>query len=217
MRMALLGPPGSGKGTQATRICETFGLVHLSSGDILRTEKMAGTSAGVKVRDFIDNGLLVPDDLMLQIMRNKILSLKDVGFVLDGFPRTLPQAQALNLMLFEIHCPLNLVLNFVVNPQALSMRFAGRRICPVCLTVYHVTSNPPQVPGICDNDGFSLITREDDLPEVVEKRIAMYQETMAPVIAFYAQLGNFKTVDTTGSVEDVTALVQDKIRRHFEE
>ena len=155
MRMALLGPPGSGKGTQATRICETFGLVHLSSGDILRTEKMAGTAAGLKVRDFIDNGLLVPDDLMLQIMREKILSLKDVGFVLDGFPRTLPQALALNLMLFEIHCPLNLVLNFVVNPKALAMRFAGRRICPVCLSVYHVTSNPPMVPGICDNEGFS--------------------------------------------------------------
>jgi adenylate kinase len=217
MRMALLGPPGSGKGTQATRICETFGLVHLSSGDILRTEKMAGTPAGFKIRDFIDNGLLVPDDLMLQVMRSKIISLKDVGFVLDGFPRTLPQAQTLNQMLFELNCPLNLVLNFVVNPKALAMRFAGRRICPVCLTVYHVTGNPPQVAGVCDNDGETLITREDDLPEVVEKRIGTYQETMAPVIAFYAQLGNFKTVDTTGSVEEVTKLVLDKIRRHFDE
>jgi len=216
MRMALLGPPGSGKGTQATRICDTFGLVHLSSGDILRTEKMSGTAAGQKVRDFIDNGLLVPDELMLQIMRSKILSL-DAGFVLDGFPRTLPQAQALNVMLFELHRPLNLVLNFVVNPQALSMRFAGRRICPVCLSVYHVTGNPPQVAGICDNDGVALITREDDLPEVVEKRIGMYQETMAPVIAFYAQLGNFKTVDTTASVDEVTKTVLDKIRRHFDE
>jgi len=216
MRLALLGPPGSGKGTQAQRICEAFDLVHLASGDILRAEKATGSPIGKKIRDFIDNGLLVPDDLMIELMMQKILSLKQ-GFVLDGFPRTLPQAQALNRALFEHDRPLMLVLNFVVNPKVLSRRFEGRRVCPVCLTVYHIDSLPPQVEGICDNDGAKLIIREDDRPQVVQKRIATYQETMAPLIAYYAQLGNFKTVDTSANIDEVTKMVLDKIRRHFED
>ncbi|HVS69889.1 MAG TPA: adenylate kinase [Phycisphaerae bacterium] len=216
MRIALLGPPGSGKGTQAQRICENFGLTHLASGDILRAEKASGSEMGRKIRDFIDNGLLVPDDLMIELMKQKILGLK-TGFVLDGFPRTLPQAQSLNRMLFDVDRPLMLVLNFVVNPKILSRRFEGRRICPVCLSVYHIDSKPPLSPGICDLDGAELIIREDDKPEVVHKRIATYQETMAPLIAYYAQLGNFKTVDTSGTVDEVTTLVLEKIRRHFED
>ena len=216
MRLALLGPPGSGKGTQAQRICEAFDIVHLASGDILRAEKASRSDIGRKIRDFIDNGLLVPDDLMIELMMQKILALKK-GFVLDGFPRTLPQAQALNRALFEHDRPLMLVLNFVVNPRVLSRRFEGRRVCPVCLTVYHVDSLPPAVEGICDHDGAKLIVREDDRPEVVQKRIATYQETMAPLIAYYAQLGNFKTIDTSANIDEVTTLVIDKIRRHFED
>ena len=153
---------------------------------------------------------------MIELMKQKILALKK-GFVLDGFPRTLPQAQSLNRMLFELDRPLMLVLNFVVNPKVLSRRFEGRRVCPVCLTVYHIDSAPPQVEGICDHEGAKLIIREDDRPEVVQKRIATYQETMAPLIAYYAQLGNFKTIDTSGSIEEVTKMVLDKIRRHFED
>ena len=160
--------------------------------------------------------MLVPDDLMIELMKQKILSLKK-GFVLDGFPRTLPQAQTLNRMLFELNRPLMLVLNFVVNPKVLARRFEGRRVCPECLTVYHIDSKPPQAAGICDLDGSALIVREDDRPEVVQKRIATYQETMAPLIAYYAQLGNFKTVDTSGTIEDASKLVLDKIRRHFED
>jgi len=216
MRIALLGPPGSGKGTQAKRICEAFDLEHLSSGDILRQEKAAGTPLGMKAKEFIDNGLLVPDDLMVQIMREKITQLQR-GFVLDGFPRTLPQAQALNRMLFDLDRPLQLVLNFVVNFKVLRARFEGRRVCPVCLSVYHVDSNPPAQAGICDFDGAQLIVREDDRPEVVEKRIVTYQETMAPLIAYYAQLGNFKTIDSTPPISEVTQIVLDKIRRHFDD
>jgi adenylate kinase len=216
MRLALLGPPGSGKGTQAQRICQAFDLVHLASGDILRAEKSAGTPLGKQIRDFIDNGLLVPDGLMVELMKQKILGLKK-GFVLDGFPRTLPQAQTLNRMLFELDRPLELILNFVVNPEVLARRFEGRRICPTCLAVYHIDSLPPHTPGICDNDSSKLIIREDDKPEVVQKRITTYQETMAPLIAYYAQLGNFKTVDTSGSINEVTKAVLEKIRRHFED
>src|SRR5690349_16332387 len=216
MRLALLGPPGSGKGTQAQRICQAFDLIHLASGDILRAEKSAGTTLGKKIRDFIDNGLLVPDDLMVELMKQKILCLKS-GFVLDGFPRTLPQAQTLNRMLFELDRPLELILNFVVNPQVLARRFEGRRVCPVCLAVYHIDSLPPHTAGVCDNEGAKLVIRDDDKPEVVQKRIGTYQETMAPLIAYYAQLGNFKTVDTSASIDDVTKMVLDKIRRHFDD
>jgi adenylate kinase len=216
MRIALLGPPGSGKGTQAAHICESFDLVHLASGDILRAEKASGSPLGQKIREFIDNGMLVPDDLMLDLIKDKITHLPR-GFVLDGFPRTLPQAKALNTMLFDMDRPLNLILNFVVNPKILARRFEGRRVCPVCLTVYHLDAKPPLEAGICDNDGTKLIIREDDKPEVVAKRIATYQETMAPLIAYYAQLGNFKTLDASGPISDVSHQVIDKIRRHFED
>jgi adenylate kinase len=120
-------------------------------------------------------------------------------------------------MLFDVDRPLMLVLNFVVNPRVLARRFEGRRVCPVCLTVYHIDSAPPATEGICDLEGARLIVREDDRPEVVQKRIATYQETMAPLIAYYAQLGNFKTVDTSASIDEVTTMVLDKIRRHFED
>ena len=113
--------------------------------------------------------------------------------------------------------PLNLVLNFVVNPKVLARRFEGRRVCPVCLTVYHLDAKPPQTPGVCDNEGAALIIRDDDKPEVVAKRIATYQETMAPLIAYYAQLGNFKTLDASGPISEVSQNVLDKIRRHFED
>jgi adenylate kinase len=216
MRIALLGPPGSGKGTQAQRICETFDLTHLASGDMLRSEKASGSALGTQVRDFIDNGRLVPDELMVDLMKAKIVSL-DKGFVLDGFPRTLPQAQALDRMLAELNRPLGLVLNFVVDPQVLARRFEGRRVCPVCQSVYHLDSRPPRVAGKCDNEGADLVIRADDRPEVVQKRIATYEETVAPLIAYYAQLGNVETVDTSGTIEEVTQMVLDVVRRHCED
>ena len=216
MRIALLGPPGAGKGTQAARICHEFNLVHLSSGDLLRGEKMTGSALGLRIRDFIDNGLLVPDELMIRLMEKKILSL-DHCFILDGFPRTLPQAQTLRTMLQKAHRSLGLVLNFVVDPAVLARRFEGRRICPVCLAVYHLDSMPPMVSGRCDHDDAQLIIREDDMPDVVRTRISTYQESMAPLVSFYAQQGDFKTIDATGLPDDVTASVLDKINRHFSE
>jgi adenylate kinase len=216
MRLALLGPPGSGKGTQAQRICEAFDLAHLASGDMLRTEKMSGSALGKQVADFIDNGVLVPDELMIRLMESQILNLKK-GFVLDGFPRTLAQARALTRMLCEHDRPLELVMNFVVDPQALARRFGGRRVCPVCQSVYHVDSHPPARDNVCDREGAALVVRPDDRPEVVQKRIATYHETMTPLVAYFSQLGNFKTIDTSSSIDEVSKLVLDKIRRHFED
>lgn len=216
MRLVLLGPPGSGKGTQGQRICEAFDLAHLASGDMLRVGKASDSPLGRRLRDFIDNGLLVPDELMIKLMESKILSLTK-GFVLDGFPRTLPQAKALNRLLFEHDRPVELILNFVVNPQVLARRFGGRRVCPVCQSVYHLDSLPPAKDGVCDRDGATLLVREDDRPEVVQKRIATYNETMVPLMAYYSQLGNVKTVDTSGTIDEVTKLLLTKIRCHFED
>lgn len=216
MRLALLGPPGAGKGTQAVRIAEAFGLKHMSSGDILRAEKAAGTPAGLKIKEYMDAGLLVPDELTLSVMREHIRHLEK-GFVLDGFPRTLVQAQALNKMLFELDRPLNLVINFDVDPDLLKRRFSGRRICPTCQAVYHIESKPPKVEGKCDHDNTLLMQRADDRPEVVEQRMATYKETMEPILAYYRKLGNIKNVDAAGSIDSVTKTVLEKIKRHFEE
>lgn len=216
MRLALLGPPASGKGTQAQRICQAFDLAHLASGDILRIEKASGSALGQEIRGYIDNGALVPDALMIKLMESRILDLKK-GFVLDGFPRTLAQARALNRMLFEHDRPLELVLNFVIDPVILARRFEGRRVCPTCQAVYHVDSAPPQKDNLCDRDGSALVVRPDDRPEVVQKRITTYQETASPIMAYYSQLGNFKTIDTSANIDEVSKVVLEKIRRHFED
>lgn len=216
MRIALLGPPGSGKGTQAARICQAFGLTHLASGDILRAERDSGSPRGAKIKEYMNSGLLVPDELTIELIRDKVASL-DKGFVLDGFPRTLPQAEALNKMLFELRRPLELVLNFDVDPNSLMERFIGRRLCPTCNATYHVKSLPPKKEGVCDKDGTALVVRADDKPEVVQKRITTYFELTEPVIRFYKQLGNFKTVPAAGAIDDVTKMVLEKIRRHFED
>jgi len=218
MRIALLGPPGSGKGTQAARICQTFSLPYLSSGDILRAERDSDSARGRKIKEFMNSGLLVPDELTLELIRDKVSALQG-GFLLDGFPRTLPQAEALNKLLFDLRRPLELVLNFSVAPSLLAKRFEGRRLCSnaKCAATYHVESLKPKKDGVCDKCGSPLIIRADDKPEVVKQRIETYEKQTAPLIKFYGELGNFKTIDAAGSIDDVTKTVLAKIRRHFEE
>jgi adenylate kinase len=208
MRIALLGPPGSGKGTQAAQISRDFSLVHLSSGDILRLEKSRGSEAGVRIASFIDQGLLVPDEPMIEVMRAPILAAAAQGFVLDGFPRTLVQAEALDTILRDAHLPLTMVLNFQVDLDVIADRFAGRRICPVCRSVYHLVNKPPKAPGICDLDGATLISREDDQPAVVRRRIATYQQTMAPVAAFYEKAGALRNIDALQPIEKVNEQIE---------
>lgn len=214
MRMALLGPPGSGKGTQAARICQTFNLTHLSSGDILRAERDSGSPTGLEIKEYMNSGKLVPDELTIRLIRGRIAAL-DKGFVLDGFPRTLPQAESLSKMLLELHRPLELVINFDVAADQLARRFEGRRMCGKCSAGYHIESLPPKQAGICDKCGSELIIRADDKPEVVKQRIETYDKSTAPLIEYYKQMGNFKTVDAAGSIDDVTRVVLEKIRRHF--
>ncbi|MGC8560524.1 MAG: adenylate kinase [Phycisphaerae bacterium] len=211
MRLALLGPPGAGKGTQAARICDAFGLLHFSSGDLLRAEKLKKTPEGQKIRDYIDTGRFVPDELMLGIIRSKLLSIAKQGFVLDGFPRTLSQARALTEFLTEMNRPLSLVIDLAVDPAVLSRRFEGRRVCPVCLSVYHVDLMPPQREGICDHDGAGLVIRPDDMPAVVRTRIDTYRQTISPLLDYYRQAGLLWKVDASGSVDDVWAQIEARL------
>ncbi len=213
MRLALLGPPGAGKGTQAVRIAYRLKIAHLSSGDILRSEKSAGTPLGLKIRDFIDHGKLVPDDLMIRVMEDRVAKVHG-GFVLDGFPRTMVQAEDLAGFLDSIHTPLDVVVNFVLDEKVLSRRFEGRRVCPVCGSVYHLDTMPPEVPGLCDQDGQALVTRPDDQPEVVRERIKTYRRSVEPLAEFYTKRGILVTLDATGAPNDVTTAVLGLIREH---
>jgi adenylate kinase len=213
MRLALLGPPGAGKGTQAARICEAFGLLHLSSGDLLRAEKLKNTAMGKKIRDYIDNGRFVPDELMIGIMRSKLVSLVRQGFVLDGFPRTISQAKALTEMLAALERPLTQVINLAVDPAVLTRRFEGRRVCPVCLSVYHVDLMPPQTDGICDIDGAALVIRPDDMPAVVRTRIETYHQTISPLLAYYREAGLLLDVDASGGVDQVWMAIEARLAR----
>ncbi|MCL5945346.1 MAG: adenylate kinase [Planctomycetes bacterium] len=206
MRLALLGPPGAGKGTQAVRLAHRLRVTHLSSGDILRSEKSAGTALGMQIRDFIDHGKLVPDALMIRLMENRIAQAPG-GFVLDGFPRTLVQAQELARFLDSIRRPLDVVVNFVLDEAILSRRFEGRRVCPVCGSVYHLDTMPPEVPGLCDQDGQALVIRPDDQPEVVKERINTYRRSVEPLVAFYEQKGILVTLNAAGTPNEVTAAV----------
>jgi len=213
MRLALLGPPGAGKGTQAVRIADAFGLKHMSSGDVLRAEKAAGTPSGQKIKEYMDAGLLVPDELTLSVMREQIQLLTS-GFVLDGFPRTLVQAQALDKMLAELGRPLDMVVNFDVAPELLLRRFSGRRICPACQAVYHIESRRPQVDGKCDIEGATLVQRADDCPQVVEQRMATYKETNDPILSYYEKQGNIIHIDAADAIDEVTRAVLEQIKRH---
>ncbi len=213
MRLALLGPQGAGKGTQAARICEAFGLLHLSSGDLLRAEKLKNTAMGKKIRDYIDNGRFVPDELMIGIMRSKLVSLVRQGFVLDGFPRTISQAKALTEMLAALERPLTQVINLAVDPAVLTRRFEGRRVCPVCLSVYHVDLMPPQTDGICDIDGAALVIRPDDMPAVVRTRIETYHQTISPLLAYYREAGLLLDVDASGGVDQVWMAIEARLAR----
>ncbi len=198
-RIVFLGPPGAGKGTQAARLAAELGIPHLSTGDMLRAAVAQRTPLGLEAQGHIEAGRLVPDDLVLRILTER-LGRPDAraGFVLDGFPRNLAQAERL-----EQITPLDLVVAFEIPAAQLVERLSGRRICPACQTVYHVTNRPPKVPGRCDFDGTELVQRPDDRPEAVRTRLAVYAQQTAPLVDHYTRRGLLRTLDATGSPEDV--------------
>ncbi len=209
MRVILLGKPGSGKGTQAQRLATALAVPAISSGDLMRKAAAAGTALGRKFQLYTERGELVPDDLVLALIGER-LSAKDCGkgYLLDGFPRTLPQAEALARWTVEHNTPIDCVVNIEVPDAVLVERAGGRRYCPRDGATYHVQFAPPKVVGICDRCQGPLAQRDDDREEVVEARLAQYREKTEPLIAFYAGRGTLRQVDGVGSVEAVSARIE---------
>jgi len=204
MIVIFLGPPGAGKGTQCKLLVDRYGLQHLSSGDILRRERKEGTELGKKAQSYMDSGQLVPDDLIVAMMMKEISSQDGAGYVLDGFPRTLPQAQELDKALKQAGKTINVVLNLEVDDEKLETRVTGRRSCPKCGAAYHIQFKPPQKVGTCDNGCGELTQRPDDTAEVVRNRIKNYHDLTAPLISYYAKQKNLVNIDGNTSIEKVT-------------
>ena len=208
MRIILLGLPGAGKGTQADRICSRYGIPHISTGDMFRAAIAAGTPLGQKVKPYLDSGRLVPDELTISIIRERLQQADaSVGFLLDGFPRTLAQAQALDEMLREIRKPLDAVIYLHVERDVLLARLTGRRICRSCGATFHVVNQPPKVEGVCDACGGELYQRPDDSEETMRVRLEQYAQT-EPLIAFYTDRSLLKTVEGQQPIEKVWEHVQ---------
>ncbi len=214
MRLVLVGPPGAGKGTQAQFVAEHTGVPKISTGDIFRANVSAGTPLGLKAKAYMDRGDLVPDDVTIDMVRERLREPDALdGFLLDGFPRTVPQAQTLDDILRETaDTKLDVVLELVVDSDEVVRRLSGRRTCRACNHIWHVDFDPPRVEGICDIDGGELYQRDDDLPETIKNRLEVYEEQTAPLVAYYANRGVLIGIDATGPVDDVTTRAIDALR-----
>ncbi|MFQ5411496.1 MAG: adenylate kinase [Phycisphaerae bacterium] len=209
MNLVLLGPPGAGKGTQAVRIAKRFGLVHLSSGDILRAERKEQSELGRQAQDYMDRGVLVPDDLILSMMMDHIHRAESAnGFLLDGFPRTLAQAQGLDARLSARRERIDVVVSLEVDDDAVARRLSGRSTCPRCGRIYHDDFSPPVEAGTCDDCGIPLTRRKDDALEVIRQRLRTYHEETQPLIAYYRDRGVLQSVSGLGDVDQVTAAIE---------
>jgi adenylate kinase len=211
MRIVLLGAPGAGKGTQCKRIAGKYGVLHLSSGDILRQERTAGTELGKKAQSYMDSGSLVPDNLIVEMMVGAINKVSKKGFVLDGFPRTVNQAEELDKLLGRNGKKIDAVLNLEINEQVIVKRMSGRRSCPKCGAVYHIEKLKPKVNGICDHDGTKLIQRPDDRPDVVINRLKTYHQQTKPVVDYYKNNNTVYDIDANEDADAVGALMFEKL------
>lgn len=206
MRLVFLGPPGAGKGTQAKTLADQHGWPHLSSGDILRAEAKAGSPLGKKASSFMEAGKLVPDDLIVDLMVDRV-TRPDCrnGFLLDGFPRTAPQAEALDTALGGRKVALDAVIYFACGDAAVLQRITGRRTCPQCGGVYHVQALRPRVEGVCDRCGAALVQRKDDSEAVVAQRLATYRLQTEPLIEYYRDRNVLRQIDAEQSIEAINA------------
>jgi adenylate kinase len=214
MRIVLVGPPGAGKGTQAEYIASYFGIPKISTGDIFRSNVAEETPLGLEAKKFMDAGELVPDEVTIGMVRDR-LAEDDAsdGFLLDGFPRTVPQAIDLGAMLNELQTPLDVALELVVDEDEVVRRLSGRRTCRRCAHIWHVDFDPPTVQGVCDSCGGELFQRDDDRPDTVRRRLEVYAEQTAPIVDHYAEHGVLIGIDATGPVESVTERAIDTLRR----
>lgn len=204
MKIIMLGAPGAGKGTQAKKIAAKYEIPHISTGDIFRANIKNGTELGKKAKTYMDQGLLVPDELVVDLVVDRV-NQDDCtkGYVLDGFPRTIPQAEALDKALESMDQKMDYAIDINVPDENIVNRMSGRRACVDCGATYHIVHAPTKEEGICDNCGGELILRDDDKPETVQKRLAVYHEQTQPLIDYYTEKGILKNVDGTVDLEDV--------------
>ena len=204
MKIIMLGAPGAGKGTQAKMIAEKYGLPHISTGDIFRANIKNGTELGKEAKEYMDKGLLVPDELTVRLLLDRVAQddCKN-GYVLDGFPRTIPQAEVLDEKLNELGEKVDYAINVDVPDENIVNRMSGRRACLSCGATYHIVSIPPKKEGICDVCGSELVLRDDDKPETVQNRLKVYHDQTQPLIDFYEKKGVLRSVDGTLPMEEV--------------
>ena len=204
MKIIMLGAPGAGKGTQAQMIADKFNIPHISTGDIFRANIKNGTELGKKAKEFMDKGLLVPDELTVQLLLDRVANddCKN-GYVLDGFPRTIPQADVLDSELTKLGDKVDFAVNVDVPDENIVRRMSGRRACLKCGATYHIEHIPPKTEGICDKCGSELVQREDDKPETVQNRLSVYHEQTQPLIDYYDKKNILKTVDGTKDMQEV--------------
>lgn len=204
MKIIMLGAPGAGKGTQAKMIAEKYKIPHVSTGDIFRMNIKNGTELGMEAKKYMDQGLLVPDELTVRILLDRVAKedCKD-GYVLDGFPRTIPQAEVLEDALNKLGDKIDYAIDVEVPDENIIRRMGGRRACLSCGATYHIEHVPPKKEGVCDECGQPLVLRDDDKPETVQNRLRVYQEQTQPLIEFYTEKNVLKTVDGTQDMQDV--------------
>ena len=204
MKIIMLGAPGAGKGTQAKMIAEKYGIPHISTGDIFRSNIKDGTELGMEAKKYMDQGLLVPDELTVKILLDRVARADcRNGYVLDGFPRTIPQAEVLDQALEKIGDQIDFAVNVSVPDENIVKRMSGRRACVGCGATYHIEHIPPKKEGICDTCGMELTLREDDKPETVQNRLNVYHSQTQPLIEFYQKKGILQTVDGTVDMKAV--------------
>ena len=213
MKIVMLGAPGAGKGTQAKMIAKKCDIPHISTGDIFRENIKNGTPLGAKAKTYMDKGLLVPDELVCDLVVDRIQQddCKN-GYILDGFPRTIPQAQALEDALTKIGQKLDYAIDIEVPDENIIRRMSGRRSCPKCGAIYHVVNNPPKKEGVCDTCGHPLVLRDDDKPETVQTRLNVYHEQTQPLIDYYDKKKILVTVDGTQSMDQVFSDILKAVR-----
>jgi adenylate kinase len=215
MRLVLVGPPGAGKGTQAQFISAHLGVPKISTGDIFRANVSQGTDLGQQAKKYMDAGDLVPDEITIGMVQER-LAEEDArgGFLLDGFPRNVPQARTFDQILAEAGGPLDVVLELVVDDDEVVRRLSGRRTCRSCGHIWHVDFDPPSTEGVCDICGGELFQRDDDMPETIRHRLDVYYEQTSPLVGYYAEKGLLVGIDAMGPVDDVTDRAIAALRRY---
>lgn len=210
MKIIMLGAPGAGKGTQAKMIAEKYQIPHISTGDIFRANIKNGTELGMEAKKYMDQGLLVPDELTVRILLDRVAQEDCAGgYVLDGFPRTIPQAEVLDQELTRLGEKIDYAIDVDVPDENIVRRMSGRRACLKCGATYHIEHIPPKAEGVCDDCGSELVLRDDDKPETVQNRLKVYHDQTQPLIQFYTEKGIMKVVDGTMEMEDVFAAIED--------